>query len=219
MIVLFSQHWDVDPNKESEYSNFIMTSYMKSMERLNLLMIGGYYVAVGAGPRIIGVCAAQSLNHLDAALSSEEYQDITSQLMLYVSNYYSRVLAPTGRVEMEDCKIQTGIWKFNQYWNIVPGKEKEYTDFIKGEYLPAMDALKVPVTGGWRVIIGSGPYILSESSAKNIVDIAKAVEAPDYRVLLKKLKSRYVTDFQSRILAPTGRIDIPYFMNKVMASL
>lgn len=218
MSVLFTQHWDVDPNKESDYSNFIMTTYMQTMGRLGLSMIGGYYVAIGAGPRIIGVSAADNLHQLDQAISSDEYTSITDKLFTYVSNYYSRILAPTGRVEMEDCKIQTGIWKFNQYWNIIPGMEKEYTEFIKAEYLPVMDKLKAPVTGGWRVVVGSGPYIVSESSARNIVDIAKAVEAQEYRAALKTLKSRYVTDFQSRVLAPTGRIDIPYFMNKVTAS-
>jgi hypothetical protein len=36
---------------------------------------------------------------------------------------------------------------------------------------------------------------------------------------MRTLKSTYVTDYHSRILAPTGRIDIPYFMNELMKGL
>lgn len=216
MSVLFTQHWDVEPKKETDYSNFIMSTYNVAMEKMGLSLVGGYYVAVGMGPRIIGVAAADSLHALDSAIGTEEYQELTSRLMEYVKNYHSKVLVPTGRVTMKDYRIQTGIWKFNQYWNIIPGMEKDYAAFVKSDYLPALEQIGVPVTGGWRVVIGSGPYIVSESSAPNIVDIAKAIEADEFRRVMRTLKSTYVTDYHSRILAPTGRIDIPYFMKELM---
>lgn len=216
MSVLFTQHWDVEPDKDNDYSNFIMGEYSPGMERLGVRLVGGYYVTVGMGPRIIGVTAADDLNKLNGALASDGYQALTARLMEFVKNYTSRILIPTGRVPVTEVRLQTGIWKFNQYWNILPGREEAYTGFIRAEYLPAMEALRIPVTGGWRVIVGAGPYIVSESSAASIVDIAKAIEHPECRKALKTLKSKYVTDYHSRILAPTGRIDIPFFMREVM---
>ena len=219
MAVLFTQHWDVAPGKQNAYSDFVMTSYNPTLERLGIKLVGGYYVAVGMGPRIIAVGLTKSLHELEQALTTAEYQDITSRLMEFVTHYHSKILAPTGRVPIGDYKVQTGIWKFNQYWNIIPGMEEEYTRFVKEDHLPTMEKLGVPVVAGWRVVVGSGPYVVSESSARSIVDIAKAIDTDDFRRVVRKLKTTYVTDYHSRILAPTGRIDIPYFMQEMMKGL
>jgi len=82
--------------------------------------------------------------------------------------------------------------------------------------LPTMEKLGVKVVAGWRVVVGSGPYIVSEASAPSMVDIAKGLDTDEYRRVVKKLKTTYVTDYHSRILAPTGRIDIPFFMKEMM---
>jgi hypothetical protein len=216
-MVLFTQHWDVAPGKQQAYSDFVMTRYNPTLEKVGIHLVGGYYVAVGASPRIIAVGVADDPSDLERGLRSDEYRGATNGLMAYVTHYHSRILVPTGRVPMEKpYRIQTGIWKFNQYWNIIPGMEAEYTDFIKGDYLATMAELGVTVVAGWRVIVGSGPYIVSESSAPGIVDIARAIDTDDYRRVVRKLKTTYVTDYHSRILAPTGRIDIPYFMQEMM---
>jgi hypothetical protein len=216
MTVLFSQHWDVAPGKQQAYSDFVMGRYIPAMEGLGVHLVGGYYVAIGMGPRIIAVGVTESLRDLEQALQSEEYQQTTTGLMEFVTNYHSKILVPTGRVQMQGYKIQTGIWKFNQYWNIIPGMEREYTEFVLNDHLPTMNRLGIQMTGGWRVIVGSGPYVVSEGSAPNLVDIAKAVDTDEFRRITRKLKSTYVTDYHSRVLAPTGRIDIPYFIKEMV---
>ncbi|MCX7177334.1 MAG: hypothetical protein NTX56_00740, partial [Proteobacteria bacterium] len=119
--------------------------------------------------------------------------------------------------KMDDYKVQTGLWKFNQYWNIVPGMAQEYAEFVTGDYIPTLEKVGLVVAAGWRVVVGSGPYILAESSAANIVDIARAIDSDEFRRVVRKLKALYITDYHSRILAPTGRIDLPNFMKEMMA--
>jgi hypothetical protein len=216
MAVLYSQHWDVIPTKENAYSTFVSTRYNPALERSGIHLVGGYYVAVGMGPRVIAIGVTRSLHELEEALASDDYQNATNGLLAHVNHYHSKILVPTGRVDIGDYKIQTGIRKFVQYWNIIPGLEEEYTRFIQDDYIPTFEKLGVKVTGGWRVIVGSGPYIVAESSAASIVDIAKAIDTDEFRRIVRKLKTTYVTDYHSRILAPTGRIDIPYFMQEMM---
>ncbi len=216
MTVLYTQHWDVLPNVEQQYSDFVMTYYNPTLERLGIRLVGGYYVAIGMGPRVIAVGVTQNLHELEQALAADEYQGITDRLMEFVAHYHSKILVPTGRVEMTDYKIQTGIWKFNTYWNLIPGVEREYAEFIKNDYVPTINSLGITMTNGWRVIVGSGPYIVGESSATSLVDIAKAIDTTEFRRITRTVKSRYVTDYHSRVLAPTGRIDIPYFMKEMM---
>jgi hypothetical protein len=216
MAVLFTQHWDVAPHKTQQYTDFIMTSYVPAMQKLGLNVVGGYYVAVGMGPRIIAVMVADQLLNLEQALETEEYQRLTAQLMSYVTGYHSKIMVPTGRVKTESYKVHTGEWKFNQHWNIIPGCEAEYTKYIVEDYLPTMESLGIKVVAGWRVIVGSGPYIVSESSAPTIVHIAKAIDTAEYRRVIRHLKTGLITDYHSRILAPTGRIEIPFFLQEMM---
>ena len=218
MPVLFNQHWDVTPGKLEAYSDFVMTYYNPALERIGIKLVGGYYVTVGMGPRIIAVGRAQNLSDLEAALASAAFEEITDRLMEFVTHYHSKILVPTGRIKMDDYKVQIGLWKFNQYWNIIQGVDKrQYTDFVTGDLVPTLEKLGLQVTAGWRVVVGSGPHILAECSAATLVDIARAIDSDEYRRVMLKLKGTYVKDYHSRILAPTGRIDLPNFMKEMMA--
>ena len=218
MAVLFNQHWDLAPGKQQAYSDFLMTYYNPTLNKIGIKLVGGYYVTVGMGPRIIAVGLAQTLNELEGALASPEYEDITNRLMEFVTHYHSKILIPTGRVQMDGYKVQTGLWKFNQYWNLIPGMAKEYAEFVTADFIPTIESIGLQVTAGWRVVVGSGPYILAESSAPSIVDIARAIDNDEFRRVMLKLKTTYITDYHSRILAPTGRIDLPIFMKEMLAN-
>lgn len=216
MPILFTQYWDVRPNQFDEYSDFVSHEYNPAMEELGIRLVGGYYVAVGAGPRIVAVAEVENVDNLKMILSSKEYRKLINKLLQYVWKYDSRVWAPSGKIQKGPYRIQTGVWKFNQYYNVLPGMEDEHYRFVKEECLPTMEKLKVPITGGWRLIIGSGPRVLAEGTARNILDIAGAIDTSDFRRLVRKLKTSYATDYSSRILAPTGRVEVPYLMQEML---
>ena len=216
MIFLFNQHWDIITGEEEEYTRFAINHYIPIMKKIGITPVGGFHVIVGEGPRVISVGTVDSLQKLQKAMETEEYEKVTAQVQCYVLNYCSRILKPTGRVKTDNYTIQLRVWKFNQYFNIIPGKEKEYTEFIRKDYLPIMEKLGIKITGGWQVVIGPGPYIVAEATARSIVDIAKALESDEYKRNTKILISKYVTDYSSRILAPTGRIELPYILGKMM---
>ncbi len=216
MAILFTQYWDVIPGNFDEYSGFITHEYIPTLERLGIKLVGGYYVAVGEGPRIVAVAYIDDTEDLRQALASREYRMASNRLLSLVWKYDSKVWVPTGRIQEGPYRIQTGVWKFNQYYNILPGKEEEHRRFVKEECLPGMEELKIPVTGGWRLAIGSGPRTLAESTGRNIVEIAQAIDSSLFRKLVRTLKTHYATDYSSRILAPTGRIEVPYLMSEMM---
>jgi hypothetical protein len=216
MAILFTQYWDVMPGKFDEYSSFVTHQYNPALEKLGIKLVGGYYVAVGEGPRIVAVATVDDTDNLRQALSSREYRTISNQLLSLVWKYSSKVWLPTGRIQEGPYRVQTGVWKFNQIYNVLRGKEEEHRRFVKEECVPGMEELKVPVTGGWRLIIGSGPRILAECTGRNIIDIAQAIDTSLFRKLVRTLKNNYATDFSSKILAPTGRVEVPYLMSEMM---
>ncbi len=219
MSVLFTQYWDVIPGKFDEYSAFVSNEYNTTLERLGIKLVGGYYVAVGEGPRIVAVSAVEEVENLHLALATSEYRRISAGLQRFICKYSSKIWAPTGRIQEGSYRVQAGVWKFNQYYNIIRGMEEEHYRFVKDECLPGMRDLGVPITGGWRLIIGSGPRILAEGTAKGIVTIAQAIDTSEFRRLVRTLKKKYITDYSSRILAPTGRIEVPYLMREMMKGL
>ncbi len=216
MAILFTQYWDVMPGNYDEYSDFITNVYTAEMERLGIRLLGGYYVAVGEGPRIIAVATVDEQDYLRKILSTGEYRNLFEKLLSYVWKYSSKLYVSSGKVTEGPYRIQTGAWKFNQYYNVLREKEQDHYKFVKEECIPGMKALNVPVTGAWRMVIGSGPYMLAECTARNIVDIAKAIDTAEFRRLVRTLKKSFATDYSSKILAPTGRIELPYIMKEMM---
>ncbi|MGD2098082.1 MAG: hypothetical protein PVG35_10900 [Desulfobacterales bacterium] len=216
MTILFAQSWDVIPGQFDEYSTFVSNEYNPTLEKLGLKLLGGYYVAVGEGPRIIAVATTVSEEDLMKALLESSYRIITNKLLQVVVKYSSRVWVSSGRIHEEPYRIQTGAWKFNQYYNVIPGMGDAHYRFVKDECIPGMKALGVPITGGWRLAIGSGPRILAECTGRSIEDIAKAINTSEFRQLVRTLKKKYATDYNSKILAPTGRIEIPSLMRDMM---
>ena len=216
MIILYNQHWDLIPGKEEEYTRFVIDRHLPTMKKIGINMVGGFHVVVGGGPRITAAGAVDDFQKLQRALETEEYEKVTAEIQQYVVNYDSRILKPTGRVRVNKYSIQLGVWKFNQYFNIIPGREKEYTEFVLKDHLPTMEKIGIKMTGGWRVVVGSGPYILAEGTAASIVEIAKAIENPEFSRITKLLTSKYVTGYSSRILAPTGRIELPFIISEMM---
>jgi hypothetical protein len=216
MAILFTQYWDVLPEKFDEYSSFVTHQYNPTLEKLGIKLVGGYYVAVGEGPRVVAVATVDDTENLRQALSSRDYRMISNQLLSLVWKYSSKIWLPTGRIQEGPYRIQTGVWKFNQLYNVLRGKEEDHRRFVKEECLPGMEELKVPITGGWRLVIGSGPRILAECTGRNIVDIAQAIDTSLFRKLVRTLKNNYATDYSSKILAPTGRVEVPYLMSEMM---
>lgn len=216
MAILYTQYWDVMPGKFDEYSTFVTNEYNPTVEKLGIRLVGGYYVAVGEGPRIVAVAEVENVDSLHRSLSTKEYRVVANRLLQHVWKYSSKVWAPSGQIQKGPYQIQTGVWKFNQYYNVLRGKEEAHYRFVKEECIPAMKELGVPITAGWRLVIGAGPRTLAECTARGIVDIAKAIDTSEFRRLVRKHKNEYATDYGSRILAPTGRVEVPYLMSEMM---
>ncbi len=219
MAIIFTQYWDVMENKEKAYEDFILGTYIPTYEKTGLRIAGAYYVVVGKGPRIVSVSTSDDLAAFQKAITSEEYSDLLEELFPLIRNYSSRLYKSYGPIPVDRYELQVGVWKFNQYFNVLPGMEPAYREFLKAEFIPAMERLGIRVANIWKVVIGSGPFINVEGTSPKIEEIARTIATDEYRALTRTLKSRYVTDYQSRILAPTRRVEVPYFVKGLTAGL
>jgi hypothetical protein len=219
MAILFVQHWGVMKGKEKEYEDFIMTTHIPVMERLGLKVVGGFYVVVGAGPHIAAISTTNKIEDFQNIVSSLEYTRLLEQLFPLILNYSSRLYVSYGPIEVEKYEIQFGMWKFNQYFDIIPGMAEEYKKFVRDEFIPKMEHLGIKITNIWKAVIGSGPFILAEGSSPGLQEIAKAIDTDEYRALMRELKSKYIMNFQSRIMSPTRKVELPYFIKSMTMGL
>jgi hypothetical protein len=208
MTILLAQDWDIILEVGDEYEAFITQAYIPKCEALGLKSVGGFYVEVGFGPRIVSIKSTESLNELMNIMSSKEFKTLHSQLREYVVSYQSRILEPTGRVKHNEYKIQRGVWKFNQYYDLIPGLKKEYADFIVTEYLATLAQFDyVEVTGGWNVLVGGICEIIAELTFKSPVDIGRMFEDERYKRIAEKLQRNYVIHHRTRIMRTTERYE------------
>jgi hypothetical protein len=132
------------------------------------------------------------------------------QVKSFVYNYRTAILEPTGNVKRVDYVIQKGVWKFNQYYDLRPGKKKEYADFITTEYIPALQKLDyLEVTGGWNVVLGGLNETIGELTFKDPVDIGRMLNSQEFRRSNMRLQEEFVVNYQNRILRCTERFDEP----------
>ncbi|MBI5016304.1 MAG: hypothetical protein HZB55_12560 [Deltaproteobacteria bacterium] len=210
MALLFTQDWDVIRGKEDEYDAFVAKTFIPRCNALGLIGVGGFFVQVGVGPRIVSLKRVESLSNLCTIVSSDDFRNLKNELKNYVSNYTSKVLEPTGRIQCSNYAIQKGVWKLNQYWDILPGMRDKYSDFITNTYLPTLENLDyLEVTGGWNVLIGGFSEIIAELTVKDAFDIGRLLDDETFRELNFKLQREYVTNYKSRILRTTPRFDEP----------
>jgi len=208
--VLFTMAWDILPDKEDDYAEFVSKRFLPETAALGLEAVGGYYVEVGFGPRLIGVHRANDLEELSRLVSTATFKELALQVKSLVCNYRTAVLEPTGRVKREAYSIQKGVWKLNQYYDLRPGMKKEYADFIMNEHLPTLEKIEyLEVTGGWNVVLGGFCEIIAEFTFKDPNNIGRLLNDEDFRRLTLKLKTKYVTNYASRILRCTERFDEP----------
>jgi hypothetical protein len=217
---LFVQSWDIIRGKETEYTDFVLRRYLPGMREIGLDVDGGFHVVVGAGPNISVVTASPDFQNLQAALDTDYFLILTGEFQEFLANYSSRIFKDTKRVKLQTYGLELGTWRLNQHYTLIPGKEKEYADFIGSEYFPVMLKHGIRIKAEWQGLVGSGPFrILLEGVAQNIQDIGRALESDEFGRAKNFLRSSYVRQYSSRILAPTGRIEAALILREMTEAL
>jgi hypothetical protein len=210
MAVLLTQEWDIVRGKEKEYEKFVENEFIPRSNEMGLQSVGGFYVEVGPGPRIISLKTADDVIALLTVFFSKEFKALVSELEDYVTSYGNRVMLSIGKEISGGYKIQKGVWKYVQYYDIIPGQKENYKQFILAEYLPAMKEIDyLEVTSGWKVVLGGKSHIVGELTLESSVDIGRLLDDPVFQEATDKLRRRHVCNYATRIIRTTERFQKP----------
>jgi hypothetical protein len=99
------------------------------------------------------------------------------------------------------------MYLFVQSWDLVRGKEVEYTDFVIRRYMPAVKKLGLNVTGGFHVVVGAGPNISAVIAADDFRSLQKALDTDEFLKITGEFQQFFV-NYSNRILRSTGRTEL-----------
>ncbi|MCL4302634.1 MAG: hypothetical protein KJ077_43500 [Anaerolineae bacterium] len=92
-------------------------------------------------------------------------------------------------------------------WDIKPGSESEYFEFIVREFAPGIMKLGVQPTEAWYTVFGEGPQILTGCVAEDLPTMQSVLSSHDWQKLQTKL-FELVTNFNFKIVRATSRFQL-----------
>lgn len=84
-------------------------------------------------------------------------------------------------------------------WDIIPGKEQEYFEFVVREFVPGMEGLGIQPTEAWYTTYGERPQILTGGTAQDLATMQALLETEEWTSLKDRLLE-YVTNFEWKLV-------------------
>jgi hypothetical protein len=88
-------------------------------------------------------------------------------------------------------------------WDMVPGREQEYFEFLVREFVPGMQRLGIQPTEAWLTTYGDGPQMLAGGVAETLNAMQIALSTEEWTELQGKLLE-FVTNFDSKVVQASG---------------
>jgi hypothetical protein len=95
------------------------------------------------------------------------------------------------------------MFKLLMSWDIRPGREDEYFEFVVREFGPGLIKLGVRPTDAWYTQYGDGPQILQGGIMDELENLQRALASDEWRAMKKKLLV-YVTNYSQKIIRASG---------------
>jgi len=80
-------------------------------------------------------------------------------------------------------------------WDILPGREQEYFEFVVREFIPEIQGLGLEPTDAWVTVYGNQPQILTSAKVGNNRSLNSILISDEWDQLLIKL-SDYVENLE-----------------------
>ena len=92
-------------------------------------------------------------------------------------------------------------------WDIRPGKEAEYMEFVTREFTPQLVDLGIQPTEAWYTVVGNGPQVLAGGIAKDRETMMGILESDGWEGLEAKLLG-YVRNYKYKVVPATGQFQL-----------
>jgi cbb3-type cytochrome oxidase cytochrome c subunit len=89
-------------------------------------------------------------------------------------------------------------------WDILPGREQEYFEFVVRDWIPGLQRLGMEPSDAWFTMYGKQPQVLTAAQMPNYGALQRTLDSSDWQALTKQLLD-YVDHFTYKVVpARTG---------------
>jgi hypothetical protein len=88
--------WDILPEREQEYFEFVVREFIPGVQRLGFEVTDAWATIFGTRPQIMVGATLPSLVRVQRVLQSDDWQSLSNQLQDYVQNYTQKVVEAQG---------------------------------------------------------------------------------------------------------------------------
>lgn len=99
------------------------------------------------------------------------------------------------------------MMKLLMTWDIKPGRETAYLDFVTSEFAPGLMKLGLEPTEAWYTVYGEGPQILTGGVAQDMEAMQEVLSSEEWQALRDRLLD-YVNNFSLKVVPATGRFQL-----------
>jgi hypothetical protein len=95
-------------------------------------------------------------------------------------------------------------------WDIKPGRDQEYFEFVVREWVPGIQRLGLKPTGAWYTVYSrekDSPQIMTEGITEDLDTMRDILASEGWRTLFDKL-SEYVANYQQKIVRSSGGFQV-----------
>jgi hypothetical protein len=84
-------------------------------------------------------------------------------------------------------------------WDIIPGREQEYFEFVVREFIPQLQQLGLQPNDAWFTMYGNQPQITAEVQAANLSEVQRVLKTDEWTSLVNRLLD-YVENYNAKIV-------------------
>lgn len=88
--------WDILPEREQEYFEFVVREFIPGVQRLGFEVTDAWATIFGTRPQIMVGATLPSLVRVQRVLQSDDWQSLSNQLQDFVQNYQQKVVEAQG---------------------------------------------------------------------------------------------------------------------------
>lgn len=88
--------WDITPNREQEYFEFVVREFIPGIQRLGFELNDAWATVFGSHPQILVGVLLPTMNKAHQVLESPDWLSLNNQLRDFVHNYTLKVVEARG---------------------------------------------------------------------------------------------------------------------------
>jgi hypothetical protein len=84
-------------------------------------------------------------------------------------------------------------------WDILPGREQEYFEFVVRDFIPGLQRMGMEPSESWLTMYGDQPQIMAGAQMPSINSLQRILASPDWKNLTQQLMD-YVENFEFKVV-------------------